>query len=104
MDLKPGQTITCTVQSEPTSQSKRLTIQRLMRRDPETIRALRRGQRLRQVNAQFHQRGGRPWQVRERCGKVVHPRVGNSWTMTYTPDLEPDIESVRKHLSIETTD
>ncbi len=100
MNLKPGQTITCTVQSVPATEDARQTIQRLMRRDPAAKRALKNGQRLRAQRMRIKTRGGRPWHVREKVGKVVHAREGHSWTMTFTPDLERDLASVEKYLEI----
>ncbi len=100
MNLTPGQTITCTIKAEPGTENARQTIQRLMRRDPASTRALKRGQKARGQRMRIKTRGGRPWRVRERVGKVVHARPGNSWTMTYTADLEHDIASVEKFLEI----
>ncbi len=100
MDFNPGQTITCTVTDEPATDDARQTIQRLMRRDPASARALKRGQKARGQRMRIKTRGGRPWRVRERVGKVVHAREGNSWTMTYTPDLERDLASVERFLEI----
>jgi len=100
MQFEPGQLITCTVQAEPKTVNANQTIQRLMRRDPKARLALRKGQHLRGLRMRIKTRGGRPWRVRERCGKVVHARQGNSWTMPYTPDIEHDLASVEQFLEI----
>lgn len=100
MNLTPGKKITCTVERVPMTDDAKQTIQRLMRRDPKAARALKTGQRMRAQRMRIKTRGGRPWHVRERVGKVVHAREGNTWTMTYTPDLAHDFAAVEKYLKI----
>ncbi len=100
MNVNPGQTITCTVKAVPGTDNACQTIQRLMRRDPASIKALKKGQKARGQRMRIKTRGGRPWRVRERVGKVVHAREGNSWTMIFTPDLEHDLASVERFLDI----
>lgn len=99
-NVKPGQQITLTVEAEPRRDDQRQTIQRLMRRDPQTSKALRRGQLLRKRNLRTKQRGGRQWAIRERVGKVAHAARGATWTMTYTPDLEQDLRSIERFVAI----
>ncbi|MEZ6234137.1 MAG: hypothetical protein R3B68_08100 [Phycisphaerales bacterium] len=101
LDFAPGQTIRCTIQAEPAVQDRVDTIARLMRRDPDIARSLRKGQRLREQNMIVYVRGNRDWYKRAKCGKVAIVKKGNSWTMPYTPDLARDIESVKTYLTIE---
>ncbi|MCB9845056.1 MAG: hypothetical protein H6811_03600 [Phycisphaeraceae bacterium] len=99
--FKPGQRITCTIESAPGTTDAAQTVQRLMRRDPATAKALRKGQKLRRTTTTVKNRGNRDWYNRPVCGKVCHPVAGSSWTMTYTPDLEKDLESVKSLLKIQ---
>ncbi|MFG0306121.1 MAG: hypothetical protein ACF8Q5_07890 [Phycisphaerales bacterium JB040] len=99
--IKTGSQITCTITSEPRAASKRLTIARLMRRDPANARALRKGQEDRRRSTPTKIRGGRTWYIRPKAGKVCIPRPGNSWTMKLTPDLVNDLKAVEPYLSIE---
>lgn len=98
--IKPGQDIVCTVTSQPRTDDTSQTIARLMRRDPANAKALRKGQMRRKRITPIHQRGGRRWFVRQKVGKVVHAVPGASWTMTYTPDLAPDLRSVAAFIEI----
>jgi len=103
-DFKPGSRIQCTVTSEPRTHKARSTVARLMRRDRQIQRALRRGQRIRRQTTPTKIRGGRTWYIRPKPGKVSHPRQGESWTMILTPDIVPDLRSVEHHLEIKSAD
>lgn len=98
--IKPGQDIVCTVTKEPRTDNPRQTIARLMRRDPANIKSLRKGQMRRRRITPVHQRGGRRWYVRQKVGKIVHPIEGATWTMTFTPDIAPDLRSVAAFIEI----
>ena len=98
--LKPGQSITCTVKSLPRAIDARDTIARLMRRDPAAQKALRKGQRLRRQNMVIYNRGNRDWVKRARCSKIVQVAPGQSWSMTFTPDLARDFKAVESYLTI----
>lgn len=98
--LKPGQTITLTVSKAPRTPSAISTVERLMRRDLDSRRGLRRAQRLRRQNMVVYNRGNRDWYKRERCGKIVRPVMGATWTMKWTPDLAPEFKTVEKYLSV----
>lgn len=97
----PGQTIRCTITSEPSVKDRTDTIARLMRRNPAIARSLRTGQRRREQNMIIYNRGNRDWYKRATCGKVAIVKTGNSWTMAYTPDLAADFASVAKHVKVE---
>jgi hypothetical protein len=98
--LKPGQKISCTISSVPRAQDAKDTIARLMRRDLANKRALRKAYRVRQQRLNVYVRGNRDWVSRENPAKVVIVKSGSTWTMTYTPDIAPDIASVAKYLTI----
>ena len=99
--IKPGQTIRCTITSEPRREDTRQTILRLMRRDPGIARGLRRAQKRRRANMNSYIRGGKMWHARERVGKIAKVQADAQWTMTYTPDLASDFRAVEKHVKVE---
>lgn len=99
--IKPGQDIRCTITSEPRTENRRQTIARLMRRDPANKRALRNAQRIRRQRMNIYTRGGRDWYSRERCAEIVDVSAGQSWTMSFTPDIAKDLQSVGAHISVE---
>ena len=90
----PGQSLTCTIVAEPRTDDKRQTIERLMRRDPDNKRSLRRAQKLRKRRLNVYIRGNREWTSREKSARVVRAQQGTTWTMPYTPDIAPDLRSV----------
>lgn len=100
--VKPGQTIRCTVAKEPKAQGPRITIERLMRRDPENKKALADAQAVRRRRKNVYVRGNRFWTSREKAAKVVRVTGGAAWQMPFTPDLAADLRSVEPYLKIET--
>lgn len=101
IDYKAGEQIRCTITQMPRAQAKTSTIARLMRRDPTAVRALRRAQRLRKTRMHSYIRGGREWFDREKAARVVRVSQGESWEMTFTPDITGDLQSVSSYLKIE---
>lgn len=98
--LNAGQRITCTIAKAPKAEAANKTIARLMRRDPDNAKALRRGQKLRRDRMHAYTRGGRTWYDREKSSKVVLVREGQQWTMTFTHDIAPDLKSVESYLEL----
>ncbi len=98
--LKAGQKISCTVTSLPRNTDARDTIARLMRRDPSAAKALRKAQRVRRQTTIVYNRGNRDWVKRQLCSKIVHVVKGETWSMTYTPDLSNEFAAVGKYLTI----
>ena len=95
MSFTAGQDIVCTVTAQPKAKAAKDTIARLMRRDPSAIKAMRRAQKLRRQRMNIYTRGGRDWYSREKSSRVVRVEPGASWTMPFTPDIAPDLDSVR---------
>jgi hypothetical protein len=54
--------------------------------------------RRRQVDNRDHQRGGRNWIIRARMTKLTRVEPGESFTITVTPQIVPDIRSVEAFL------
>lgn len=99
--LSPGQQVRCTIAAQPRSEGARKTIERLMRRDPQAARGLRRAQQLRQRRMNAYIRGNRLWHSREKAARVVVAKPGRSWTMTVDPIITPELKSVAGYLAIE---
>lgn len=95
-----GQVLTCVVDREPRSHGEETTLERLMRRDPENKRALRRAQRMRAQRMNIYNRGNRDWVSREKPARVVRAVKGATWTMEFTPDIANDLASVAGCLTI----
>lgn len=100
MNFTPGSTIRCTVNTVPVAKGPYETLERLMRRDPSAAKALRRSQKVRRQTTTTKGRGGRVWVQRQQCSKIVKVKSGQTWSMTYTPDIAPDLRSVESYLSI----
>ena len=99
--LNAGDTIACTINKVPNNKAARDTICRLMRRDPEVKRGLKRAQKLRADRMNVYVRGNRWWSSREKAAQIVRCEQGNAWSFTYTPDIAADLASVEPYLGIE---
>ncbi len=98
--LKAGQKITCTITKTPRKAAAIDTIERLMRQDPAVKRGLRRAQRRRRQDMVVYNRGNRDWYKREICGKQVAAKTGATWTMTYSHQILPELESLEGYVSV----
>jgi len=96
----PGQVLTCVIERLPRSHGQETTLERLMRRDPENKRALRRAQRMRAQRINIYNRGNRDWVSREKTARVVRIERGVTWTMEFTPDIAGDISAVAGCISV----
>jgi hypothetical protein len=101
MSFTPGQTIKCTINTAPRAAAPKMTISRLMRRDPAIAKGLRKAQDLRRRRMHAYVRGGRVWYDREKAARIARVAPGNSWTMPWTPELDADLASVSGYLTIE---
>lgn len=99
--FKAGEQIRCTVERVPQAAAAGKTIQRLMRRDPAIVRALRKAQDLRRQRMHVYVRGNRDWYSREKAARIARVVPGNSWTMTFTHDVAHDVASVQSYLKLE---
>ncbi|HED54258.1 MAG TPA: hypothetical protein ENJ00_08670 [Phycisphaerales bacterium] len=98
----PGASIRCTITKVPGAKAKKDTIARLMRQDPANAKSLRISQKTRETKNNFYIRGNRIWGARAKCSKIVRVAEGQTWNMTFTPQLGPDLASVSEYLNIET--
>ncbi len=99
--FKPGQQVKCTITALPKTDDQTSTIERLMRRDADSKRALKKGHRRRQQQMVVYNRGNRDWYKREKCGKIVRVFQGATWSMPYTLDLSHDLAAVSGFVKIE---
>ena len=100
-NVKPGQTIRCTVTRDVNRDADVKTISRLMRQDPDIKRRLKQTQEHRMRNLVVRSRGRRPWAVRQKATKAVRAARGQSWEMTYIPQLRDDILAVERYLDVQ---
>ena len=98
--MKPGQNLVCTVEKLPRTDDQESTIARLMRKDPNNKRALRRAQRMRRQRMIVYNRGNRDWVSREKSAVVVRVSKGASWTMPYSLDLANDLAVVQPFIKV----
>ncbi len=99
--FKPGQTIRCTITKLPKAAADRKTIERLMRRDPQVIRGLRRSARVRAATTVTYNRGNRDWVQRQKVGKIVRVVKGNSWTCVFDLNAAHDFKAVADFVKVE---
>ena len=100
-NVKPGQTIRCTVTRHVHRDADAKTICRLMRQDPAIRRRLKKAQEHRMRTLIVRSRGKRPWAVRVKASKAVRAVKGETWEMRYIPHLQGDINSVARYLEID---
>ena len=100
-NIKPGQSIKCTVIKEPRREDVRQTVSRLMRQDPDIKRQLKKAQEHRMRTLVVRSRGKRPWEVRRKASQHAIPHEGATWSMTYVPHVRPEFEAVEQFVKVE---
>jgi len=99
--IAPLETLTLTVQKVPRRPAQRKTIERLMKMQPELQTGLRKIARKRRVHDNIVGiRAGRKWIQRVRATRVARVELGESFTLTLTPQIIPDLKSVEKFLKV----
>jgi len=99
--IAPLETLTFTVAKVPKRAAQVKTIERLMRLQPEKQRILRHLQRSRRIYGNVVSiRAGRRWINRVRATKVAKVQPGETFTLTLTPQVIPDLRSVEKFLKV----
>jgi hypothetical protein len=100
--ITPMATVTFTVTAAPPRTAQRKTIERLMRMQPDTRRALKhRARQRRQEDNVTYVRAGRPWTNRVKATRMARVAPGETFTLTLTPQIIPDIKSVEPFLKAE---
>ena len=59
-------------------------------------------QKLLVTKNNFYIRGNRIWGARAKCAKIVRVVQGNSWEMTFTPQVGNDMAAISDYVSVET--
>ncbi len=97
--IAPLNTVTFTITKAPAREAQRKTIQRLMRMQKEIQRGLDRlARRRRQKDNITYIRAGVEWTNRKRTTKLTRVAVGETFTLTITPQIIPDLKSVERFL------
>ncbi|MHC4218982.1 MAG: hypothetical protein ACYSU7_11065 [Planctomycetota bacterium] len=100
--IAPQKTVTFTVTTVPQRTAQRKTIERLMKMQPDIQRGLKlRARRRRQHDNIVDIRAGRKWIQRVRATKLARVETGQSFTLTLTPQIIPDVKSVERFLKAE---
>lgn len=99
-NIKPGQKIRCTIVKAPRARAARKTVERLMWRDSDTARGLRKSHKVRQRSTIIYNRGNRDWVKRQKCARIIEVIRGQDWTMTYHHDLAQDLASVQQYIQV----
>ena len=100
--IAPLETLTFTVEKVPQRPAQVKTIERLMKLEPDRQRTLKKLQRQRKhYDNVVSIRAGRKWINRVRATKVTRVMPGETFTITVTPQVIPDLKSVEKFLKVE---
>ena len=95
----PCQKVTFTLTSVPRRAAERKTLDRLMRMEPGIVRGMKKLQKKRRmVDNVTTIRAGRKWTSRARVTRITHLVPGATFTISVTPQIEPDLKSVQKYL------
>ncbi len=99
--IAPLETPTFTIEKVPKRAAQVKTIERLMKLEPDRQRTLRHLQRQRRIyDNVVSVRAGRRWINRVRATKVARVEPGETFTITVTPQVIPDLRSVEKFLKV----
>ena len=99
MPIEPGKSYTFTLSSVPQRSAQRKTIQRLMRMQPAIQGGLRKlAQRRRRHDNVRYIRAGVEWITRARVTRLTRVEEGETFTLTITPQIIPDLNSVQTYL------
>ena len=97
--IAPQKTVTFTVTKVPKRLAQRKTIERLIKMQPDIQRGLRkRARRRRQHDNIATIRAGRKWIHRVRATRMARVEPGETFTLTLTPQIIPDVRSVERFL------
>ncbi len=97
--IAPQQTVTFTVTAVPQRPAQRKTIERLMKMQPDVQRTLRHVAKRRRLHDNVvYIRAGRRWTNRATATRVAHVEPGETFTLTLTPQILPDVRSVQRFL------
>lgn len=97
--ITPTNRVTFTVKKTPQREAQRKTIQRLMRMQPEIQKGLKQlARQRRQKDNVVRIRAGNLWVNRVKTTKLTRAAAGETFTLTLTPQIIPDVRSVEQFL------
>ncbi|MHC4770095.1 MAG: hypothetical protein ACYTEI_15520 [Planctomycetota bacterium] len=97
--IAPLKTVTFTVTRVPPRSAQRKTIERLMKMQPDVQHGLKmRARKRRQHDNIVDIRAGRKWIQRVTASKLARAEEGQTFTLTLTPQIIPDVKSVQQFL------
>jgi hypothetical protein len=100
--IAPLKTVTFTVTRVPPRSAQRKTIERLMKMQPDIQHGLKmRARKRRQHDNIVDIRAGRKWIHRVTASKLARAEAGETFTLTLTPQIIPDVKSVQQFLKAE---
>ncbi len=99
--IAPQKTVTFTIKSTPQRVAQRKTIRRLMRMQPHIQRGLDKlATQRRQKDNETYIRAGVKWVNRVKTTKLTYVMPGETFTLTLTPQIIPDVRSVERFLDV----
>jgi hypothetical protein len=97
--ITPGNDVTFTIARAPRREAERKTIQRLMRKQPHIQKGLKALQKKRRLeDNRPYIRAGVIWVDRVKATRLTRVEPGETFTIRITPQIIPDIKSVKKYL------
>lgn len=96
--IAPSKKVTFTVKKTPNRLADRKTIERLMRMQRPIQKGLKQLAKKRHRENYVSPRAGRMWMTRMPATKLVRAERGQSFTLTITPQIIPDLKAVEKYL------
>jgi hypothetical protein len=96
--IAPSKKVTFTVKKTPNRVAARKTIERLMRMQRSIQKGLKQVAKKRHGENYVSPRAGRMWMTRMPATKLVRAERGQSFTITVTPQIIPDLKSVEQYL------
>jgi len=100
--IAPLKTVTFTITRVPPRSAQRKTIERLMKMQPDIQHGLKlRARKRRQHDNVVDIRAGRKWIHRVTASKLARAEEGETFTLTLTSQIIPDVKSVQQFLKAE---
>lgn len=97
--IAPSRKVTFTLKSTPSRPADVKTLHRLMRMQRTIQKGLSRlSKRRRREENYTSPRAGRMWMTRVKMTKLTKVQKGESFTLTITPQIMPDIKAVQRYL------
>jgi hypothetical protein len=96
--IAPSKKVTFTVKKTPNRVAARKTIERLMRMQRSVQKGLKQIAKKRHGENYVSPRAGRMWMTRMPATKLVRAERGQSFTITITPQILPDLKAVEQYL------